>query len=320
MTLETAFIPLQLDCLHREAAIKKADGWRFIQTHAVNGENGVDLYYSFMKDGLIENYRIAGVGKDDAVPSITDLFLAAFVFENEARELFGVDMRDIAIDFAGAMYAPAIDAPMTFISPEQKAAKDKAKKAAAAKAAKAAQGEGAESAPAEGQTGGFVMTPERKARLDAKMATMSPEKRAKVEAALKARAAEAAARESGAPAADPSAPEKATVSEAAVQQEAPATMFADEQLESLIGLMDASKADVVRGALNMGGAEAAEEIASTPAKKAAPVQKEAVPEDAVQHEPPATMFADEQIEALLGLMDDSKAAIVRNALNMKGGE
>ena len=320
MTLETAFIPLELDCLHREATIKKADGWRFIQTHAVNGENGVDLYYSFMKDGLIENYRIAGVRKDDAVPSITDLFLAAFVFENEARELFGVDMRDIAIDFAGAMYAPAIDAPMTFISPEQKAAKDKAMKAAAAKAAKAAQGEGTESAPAEGQAGGFVMTPERKARLDAKMATMSPEKRAKVEAALKARAAEAAARESGAPAAEPSAPEKATVSEAAVQQEAPATMFADEQLESLIGLMDTSKADVVRGALNMGGAEAAEEIASTPAEKAAPVQKEAVPEEAVQHEPPATMFADEQIEALLGLMDDSKAAIVRNALNMKEGE
>ena len=117
----------------------KAQGARFIQTHAVNTDDGIDLYYSFMKDDAIVNYRIAGVTPDVAVPSITDVFLAAFVFENEARELFGVDMRDIAIDFQGAMYAPAEQAPMTFMSPEQKAEKEKMKKLAAAQAAKAAK-------------------------------------------------------------------------------------------------------------------------------------------------------------------------------------
>ena len=180
MRFESEFIPLQLDQLHREAAVLKSEGWRFIQTHAVNGEDGVDLYYSFMKEGHIANYRVSGVKKGDAVPSVTDLFLAAFVFENEARELFGVDMRDIAIDFAGAMYAPADSEPMTFISPGQKAARDKARQEKASGAAEASG------------KAGFVMTPERQARLDAKMATMSDEKKAKVEAALKARAAEAA--------------------------------------------------------------------------------------------------------------------------------
>lgn len=206
MALVTEFIPLELDRLHSEAETLKTDGWRFIQTHAVNGKDGIDLYYSFMKDGRIANYRIAGVKGDQAVPSITDLFLAAFVFENEARELFGVDMRDIAIDFDGAMYAPAERAPMTFIAPEQKEALEKARKVAAAKAAKAAAAKAEQESPAKAEQepvtsteeettaepassgqAAFDMTPERRVRLEAKLATMSPEKVAKVEAALKAR-------------------------------------------------------------------------------------------------------------------------------------
>ena len=216
MAFETEFVDLPLEKLHREVAVRKADGWRFIQTHAVNTDDGVDLYYSFMKDGYTMNLRVAGVTKENIVPSITDLFLAAFVFENEARELFGVNMQGIAIDFAGAMYAPAESEPMTFMSPEQKAAREKAAKAAAAKAAKEAAGDagaagGAAGGAGEGAAAGdagapggaapgggtcrriFIMTPERQARLDAKMATMSEEKKAKVRAALAAREAEARA-------------------------------------------------------------------------------------------------------------------------------
>ena len=211
MAFEIEFVDLPLEKLHREVAVRKADGWRFIQTHAVNTDDGVDLYYSFMKDGYTMNLRVAGVTKENIVPSITDLFLAAFVFENEARELFGVNMQGIAIDFAGAMYAPAESEPMTFISPKQKAAREKAAKAAAAKAAKEAAGdagaagsaaggagEGAAAGDAGAPGGGtrrriFIMTPERQARLDAKMATMSEEKKAKVRAALAAREAEARA-------------------------------------------------------------------------------------------------------------------------------
>ena len=35
------------------------------------------------------------------IPSITDNFIAAFVFENEIHDLFGVEIRNIAIDFKG---------------------------------------------------------------------------------------------------------------------------------------------------------------------------------------------------------------------------
>ena len=136
MALETTFVPLTVEELPALAAAKKDGGWRFVQLLAVNTEDGIDLVYSFMKDNLLENHEIKGVQKGTTVPSITDRFLEAFVFENETHDLFGVDVQGIAIDFGGNFYALAQKEPMTIISPEQKAAREKAKKVAAAKAAK----------------------------------------------------------------------------------------------------------------------------------------------------------------------------------------
>lgn len=265
MALTTEFKPLGLGELRHEAAALKADGWRFVQTHAVNGERGIDLYYSFMKDGNVLNYRIEGVTSDQPVPSITDLFLAAFVFENEARELFGVNMRDIAIDFHGSMYAPAQLEPMTFISPEQKKEREKALKVAAAKAAKAAKDAAKKEAAAPGAGGKrvFVMAPELQARLDAKYPSLSDEKKAKVDAALAARKAEAEGDGSnGAPTAPKTEEPSNTGAEKPKEQVAvaqaaksPAEQFAEEQLETLINQLDDAKAATVRAALAAKGGE-----------------------------------------------------------------
>ena len=299
MTYETEFVEIPLDDLQREASIMKANGWRFIQTHAVNGEDGVDLYYSFMKDGAVRNYKIAGVKKETPVQSITNLFLAAFVFENEARELFGVDMRDIAIDFQGAMYAPAEPEPMTFMSPEQKAARDKAAKAAAAKAAKGAEGDDAGGDSRTSAPRGFVMTQERRARLDAKLATMSPEKVAKVQAALKAREAEAAQADSAqgeAQGATVKAPASTAPSDAG--STAPEASSADATLEKAIAALSPDKAAKVRAAL----ARKSNAGASPDAEQAAPVCE-------------PTM--DAQLEAKIAGMDPAKAEKVRAALRDK---
>ena len=136
MTLQSEFIPLTIEGLPALAAEKKAEGARFVQMLCVNTEEGIDLVYSFMKDGVLTNHEIKGVKKGTTVPSVTDQFLAAFVFENEAHDLFGVDIEGIAIDFGGNFYALAQKEPMTIISPEQKAAREKARKVAEAKAAK----------------------------------------------------------------------------------------------------------------------------------------------------------------------------------------
>ena len=289
MTFEAKFVEIELGNLRREAAVMKAESWRFIQTHAVYTDDGVDLYYSFMKDGAIRNLKVKGVQPGTPVPSITDLFLAAFVFENEARELFGVNMQGIAIDFDGGLYAPAESEPMTIISPEQKAAREKARKAAAAKAAKSAGATDEPSGEAPAHSGGFVMTDEKRAKLEAKLATMSPDKVARVRAALAAREAESSEASAAKPEAGAKAEPAAHVAEAAE------TEPVDAQLEAKLKLLDPSKADKVRAALGM---------------KDATTETEKQPDTA----PANSDIDDVEVAGKLSMMDPEKADKVRAAL------
>ena len=111
MTFQSEFIPLALENLSTLAAEKKTQGARFVQMLCVNTEDGIDLVYSFMEEGALKNYEIKGVKKGTAVPSVTDQFLAAFVFENEAHDLFGVDIRMMNLDYRGNLYRTAEKTP-----------------------------------------------------------------------------------------------------------------------------------------------------------------------------------------------------------------
>lgn len=140
MEFSSEFIPLKLADVPALSDRMKSEHARFVQILAVNTDAGIDLVYSFMKDdGALSNYEVKGVKKTDVVPSITGNFLAAFVFENEIHDLFGVTIEGIAIDFGGKFYQLAQSEPMTIISPAQKAAREKAAKAAEAKRARAAK-------------------------------------------------------------------------------------------------------------------------------------------------------------------------------------
>ncbi|MDR2716392.1 MAG: NADH-quinone oxidoreductase subunit C, partial [Coriobacteriaceae bacterium] len=140
MSLNVSFLPLAVKDLPSCARSRKDEGWRLVQMLCVRTEKGTDLIYSFMKDDALENYTIKDVKGGMEIPSISESFLNAFVFENEAHDLFGVQVTDIAIDFAGKFYAVSQSEPMTVISPAQKEAREKAAKIAAAKAAKEAKG------------------------------------------------------------------------------------------------------------------------------------------------------------------------------------
>ena len=220
-TFEQTFEELPLAGVHDLAAARHADGWRYVQILAVNTEEGIDLVYSYMKDGHLANFNVSGVKQTDVVPSITDLYLEAFVCENEIHDLFDVAISDIAIDFGGMFYQLAEKAPMTVVSPEQLAAREKAKKIAAAKEAKAA-------APAEAPTG------PTEEEIQAKIAGLDPEKAAKVRAAMEAKAKKAAA---AAPA--PAGP-------------------TEEEIEAKIAGLDPEKAAKVRAAMEAKARKAAE--------------------------------------------------------------
>lgn len=201
----------------------KGAGARFVQMHA---ERNVDdgtyrLLYTFInvraaqehiaQDGsyAIENLVVEGIDRYQEIPSISSYYPAVFPFENEAHDLFGLAITDMQIDFKGFFYMVSTAEPMSVITPEVKAAREKAMKvraAAEAKARKAAAAAG-EGAASVGDAAGAAAQPAaaagsdaqhdeaaakaalRAAEMEAKLAAMDPEKAAKVRAALAAKAA-----------------------------------------------------------------------------------------------------------------------------------
>lgn len=187
MKFTSDFKPLLIEDVHEEASKRLKNSWRYVQMLAVNKDDGADVIYSFMKDGELDNLVVSDVPRDAHIESITDLYLEAFVCENEICDLFGIKFDGLAIDFLGNFYKLSTEKPMTIISPEQLAEREKQKKIAAAKAAKAAKAQ----KEAEG-SGDASNKDQDDAELEAKLAAMDPEKAAKVRAAMAAKAAKAA--------------------------------------------------------------------------------------------------------------------------------
>lgn len=214
MRFESRFETLPLACIHSEAQKRHEEGWRYVQICAVTleEEGFVDLIYSYMKDGTLLNYQVESVSRKDTVPSISDLYLEAFVCENEIHDLFGISIEGIAIDFLGNFYQLSTEFPMTITSPEKLAEQERAAKIAAANAAKEAK---ATNTSKEDVARGDE-------ELEAKLAAMDPEKAAKVRAAMEAKAKKQAAAEQA---------------------------KKDEELEAKLAAMDPEKAAKVRAAM-----------------------------------------------------------------------
>ena len=198
---------------------------RFVQMHAERcvDDGSYRLVYTFInvraaqeqiaRDGnyAIENLVVEGIDQYQEIPSISSYYPAVFPFENEAHDLFGLAITDMQIDFKGYFYQVSTAEPMSVITPEVKAAREKAmkvrataeakaRKAAAEKAAAAAAtaGEGVAGAAAQpaAAIGSDAQHDEaaakaalKAAEMEAKLAAMDPEKAAKVRAALAAKAA-----------------------------------------------------------------------------------------------------------------------------------
>lgn len=222
----TEFVDIPLVELLARVQTLKHEGFRFVQMCGETTEAGTDLLYTFydeVRDNAL-NLCVYGIGEDTEVPSIQELYFAAFSYENETHDLFGVHFINMKLDFGGHFFNVAEEAPMTVITPEMKAEREKLAKqqaAAAAKARKAA--EEAQAAEADGAAGekhaaveagksaGAVADKadpaaasvpvagasdeDRAAKMEAKLAAMDPEKAAKVRAALAAKAAKAAAKD-----------------------------------------------------------------------------------------------------------------------------
>lgn len=196
-----------IDELLPRAQALKGTGARFVQMHAERcvDDGSYRLVYTFIdvraaqehiaQDGsyAIENLVVEGIDQYQEIPSISSYYPAVFPFENEAHDLFGLAITDMQIDFKGFFYQVSTAEPMSVITPEVKAAREKAMKVRAAAEAKARKAAAEKSAAAAGSDAQHDETAAKAAlkatEMEAKLAAMDPEKAAKVRAALAAKAA-----------------------------------------------------------------------------------------------------------------------------------
>ena len=88
----------------------KTDGSRIVQICATKIGGNYELLYTFGVDYDIKHVKVT-VGPDAHVPSITDIFPAAYLYENEIHDLFGIAVDGINHDYKGRMYRTPVEAP-----------------------------------------------------------------------------------------------------------------------------------------------------------------------------------------------------------------
>lgn len=252
----TSFVEVPLGELLGRVQTLKHEGQRFVQMCAETTEAGIDLLYTFYdetRDHAL-NLCVYGIDGESRVPSIQGLYFAAFSYENETHDLYGVRFINMVLDFGGNFFNVATTEPMTIISPEMKAEREKLAKKKAAAAAKAeaaakAAREAAEAASAERALN--TSAAEADAAAVAAVNTVAPKAAAGAAAGTEAAGVNPGSAAGASVGADPAA--------GAVPRPAVSADQRAAKMEAKLAAMDPEKAAKVRAAL---AAKAARDAAS----------------------------------------------------------
>ena len=88
------------------------NGYRLVQIGCTKVGDLYEINYSFDKDYLFENVRIA-ITADTEIPSISGMYWNSFIYENEMHDLFGIQVRGMNIDFKGTLIRTAVKFPFS---------------------------------------------------------------------------------------------------------------------------------------------------------------------------------------------------------------
>ena len=103
----------------------ESDGYRLLMINATalassssssspssDDDDAVELTWSFEKSGRLEHVR-EQVKPDEEVPSVSAIYPFSYLYENEVRELFGVKVTGLSVDFKGQLYQTSIKVPFS---------------------------------------------------------------------------------------------------------------------------------------------------------------------------------------------------------------
>lgn len=96
------------------------NGYRLIQMACTKTSSEMDVIYSFETQDLKCEHLKMAVNVGDTIPSISGVFFAAFLYENEIHDLYGVNYSDMIVDFNGTFYETSVKHAFSMTGTENK--------------------------------------------------------------------------------------------------------------------------------------------------------------------------------------------------------
>ena len=91
-----------LEGLLNAVAAKEPLGYRFVTITCIDLGEAFDLIYHFDKDYVLYNLRLK-LARNEELPSISSIYFAAVLVENELKDLFGIPVTGLVIDYEGKL-------------------------------------------------------------------------------------------------------------------------------------------------------------------------------------------------------------------------
>ena len=97
-------LPVGIENLLGEIAAVKVAGYRFVtMTCTALDQDSFDILYHFDRGLELKHLRLT-LAASTAVPSISPIYFAAFLVENEIQDLFGIRFKGLTIDYERTLY------------------------------------------------------------------------------------------------------------------------------------------------------------------------------------------------------------------------
>ncbi len=91
-----------VETLLHHVAQKQQEGFRFVTLTCADTGDGFTIWYHFDRHYQLTHLRLR-IGHHQPVPSISSLYWAATIAENELKDFFHITVQNLKVDFEGRM-------------------------------------------------------------------------------------------------------------------------------------------------------------------------------------------------------------------------
>lgn len=87
------------------------EGWRLAHISATPAGEQIEISYGFDRMGNFQTLRVLLPAGEPRLPSISRIYWAAYIYENEMHDLFNIQVEGMAVDFHGRFIKTATPFP-----------------------------------------------------------------------------------------------------------------------------------------------------------------------------------------------------------------